>query len=292
MDPERAASWRSRRDQIIAHRAVSIPTLTVQRFFAIEGLRKAQLLAFNLFICVVPMTIITFAAIAPSRRLALGRVIVEQFQLHGETARVVEQAFPANQSILKVASIIVFASFAISGFDVASIFEKTFAEAWGVPAFKGWRGPARGALWFVLVVATFGISQFIQAIPSRHGRILYAAVVPVILLMNYMFWLVTPRLLLDKRLDPPDLRPGAVMGMIASTVLWRLSAIILPSWFDWYGRGFGAIGIALAMLSWTYVVSIVWVVIVVAAAAYWERTATVEEVLAATDHGELEVPAS
>ena len=109
--------------------------------------------------------------------------------------------------------------------------------------------------------------------------------IPVILVMNYLCWLITPRLLLDKELDPPDLRPGAIMGMIASTVLWRLSAVVLPGWFDWYARGFGGVGVALAMLSWTYVVAIVWVVIVVASSAYWERTATVEEVLEATEPG-------
>ena len=250
-------------------------------------MRKAMLLAFNLFICVVPLTIMVFAIIAPGRRqpLELGQVMVEQFRLHGSTADIVRGAFPSNEGILRVASVIVVVSFAISGFDVGSIFEKTFAEAWGVKPFGGWRGAIRGGTWFVLVFASFGMSQFLQAIPARHGRPFYAAVVPVILIMHYLFWLITPRLLLDKKLDPPDLRPGAVMGMIASTVLWRLSAFILPGWFDWYGRGFGAIGIGLAMLSWTYVVAVVWVVIVVASSAYWERSATVDEILEATDDG-------
>ena len=276
--------WRRRASQILDNRAISIPTLTVRRFFAIDGIRKANLLAFNLFIVVVPLTILLFAIVAPTRRhLDLGQVMVEQFRLHGRTAKIVREAFPPNEGILRVASIIVIVSFSIGGFDVGSIFEKTFAEAWGVRPYGNWRGPLRGGVWFVLVFATFGLSQFLQGIPARHGRALYAAVIPVILAMNYLFWLITPRLLLDKELDPPDLRPGAVMGMIASTVLWRLSAVILPGWFDWYGRGFGAVGIALAMLSWTYVVAIVWVVIVVASAAYWERTATVEEVLEATD---------
>ncbi|MFN8051761.1 MAG: YhjD/YihY/BrkB family envelope integrity protein [Acidimicrobiales bacterium] len=285
-DATRTARWRARGAQILANRAVSIPTLTFRRFFAIDGMRKSMLLAFNLFICVIPLMIMAFAVIAPSRRhLELGQVMVEQFRLHGLTARIMRGAFPPNEGILKVASIIVAVSFAISGFDVGSIFERTFAEAWGVKPYGGWRGPVRGGLWFVLVFGTFGFSQFLQAIPARHGRVLYAAVIPIILVMNYLFWLITPRLLLDKQLDPPDLRPGAVMGMLASTVLWRLSAVILPGWFDWYGRGFGAIGIGLALLSWTYVVAVVWVVIVVASAAYWERTATVEEVLEATEDG-------
>ena len=257
-----------------------MPTLTVQRFFEIEGIRKAMLLAFNLFICLVPLLIITFGLLSNIRRnISLGQVFVEQFHLRGEAARVVRQTFPENRSIVRVASFIVVASFAISGFDVASIFERTFAEAWQVTAYGGVRGALRGAAWFVTVFATFGLSQALQRFPSKHGAIGYLVTVPVVLLMNFLFWLITPRLLLDKELDWDDLKPGAVMGMIASTVLWGMSLAILPGWFDWYGRGFGSIGIALAMLAWTYVVAVVWVVIVTASAAYWERTATVEEVL-------------
>ena len=289
-DPSaRQPRWRARAEHILANRAISIPTLTARRFFAIDGMRKSMLLAFNLFICVIPLTVMLFAIIAPARRhLELGQVMVEQFRLHGVTARTVRDAFPKNEGILRVASVIVILSFAIGGFDVGSIFEKTFAEAWGVKPYGGWRGPFRGGVWFLLVFSTFGISQILLRIPARHGRVLFAAVIPVILLMNYLFWLITPRLLLDKRLDASDLRPGAILGMVASTVLWRLTAIILPGWFDWYGRGFGGIGIGLAMLSWTYVVAIVWVVIVVASSAYWERTATVEEVLEATEPDDLE----
>lgn len=282
-DPK-VRGWRNRRDRILENRAISIPTLTVRRFFEIDGLRKANLLAFNLFICVVPLTIMLAAAVASVRtNISLGQIMVEQFHLQGPSEATVRELFPPTQAIVRVTSIIVVASFAIGGFDVASIFERTVAEAWGVERLGGWRGPVRGAAWFVLVFASFGLSQLLLALPARHGRPFYIAVVPVILLMNFLFWLVTPRLLLDKDLDWADLRPGAVMGMIASTVLWRLSVIILRSWFDWYGRGFGGFGIALAMLTWTYVVAISWVAIVVAASAYWERTATVDEVLEATD---------
>lgn len=281
---EASTGWRAHRDRVLANRAISIPTLTVRRFFEIDGLRKANLLAFNLFICVVPLTIMLAAAVASVRtNISLGQIMVEQFHLRGPSEQTVRELFPPSQAIVRVTSIIVVASFAIGGFDVASIFERTVAEAWGVKRLGGWRGPVRGAAWFVLVFASFGLSQLLLAIPARHGRPFYLAVVPVILLMNFLFWLVTPRLLLDKDLDWADLRPGAVMGMIASTILWRLSVVILRSWFDWYGRGFGGFGIALAMLTWTYVIAISWVAIVVAASAYWERTATVDEVLEATD---------
>lgn len=276
-----AVGWRARRDRIIANRAITVPTLTVKRFFEISGIRKAMLLAFNLFICVIPLVIIAFGLLSSVRtNISLGQVFVEQFRLHGDAAQIARRTFPENRSILKVASLIVVGSFAISGFDVASIFEKTFAEAWHVKAYGGIRGALRGAMWFVMVFASFGLSQMLQRFPSRHGAIGYLLTIPMVLFMNYVFWLITPRLLLNKELDWADLRPGAVMGTFASTLLWALSMIILPSWFDWYGRGFGSIGIALAILAWTYVVSLVWVAIVVAAAAWWERTATVDEVIA------------
>ena len=131
----------------------------------------------------------------------------------------------------------------------------------------------------MLVFLSFGATQVLQRLASRHGWWSFLIAVPIVLAMNYAFWLVTPRLLLDKPLDWSDVRPGAVIGMIGSTGLWVMSLVILPGWFDWYGRGFGAIGIGLALLGWTYVVSVVWVVIVVAFAAYWERTATVDEVV-------------
>jgi len=42
-------------------------------------------------------------------------------------------------------------------------------------------------------------------------------------------------------------------------------------------------------LSWTYVVSIVWVVIVVIAAIMWERSAPIDEVVEVSDADTLKV---
>ena len=264
----------------MAMRAVDIPTSIVQRFFRIDGIRKAMLMAFNLFISIIPLIIITFAYVSRvRRRISLSQVFNEQFHLHGETAAVVIRAFPPTYNIIKIASIIAIVSFALGGIDVGSVFQTTFADAWGVPRLRGWRGSARGVIWFVMVFATFGLSQILQRIPAKNGPLLYAVTVPIVMVMNYVFWLVTPRLLLDKPLAWRDLRPGAILGMLASTALWVASQIILPGWFSWYGTGFGGVGIALALLSWTYVVSIVWVIIVVISAIMWERSAPLDEVV-------------
>lgn len=276
---------RAARDRIVANRAVSVPVLTFRRFFEIGGLRKASLLAFNLFVCVIPLAIIAFATASSMRRnIDLGDLMVTTFRLRGDTAQTVRDTFASNRSILRVASFIAVVSFGITGFDAAAVFQQTFAEAWRVDPIRGWRGTLRGGAWFVLVFGTFALSQILQRISARHWWG-YLIAVPLVACANFGFWHVTPRLMLARHLDAEDLRPGAVMGMVASTTLWLVSLVILPGWFDWYGRGFGAIGIALALLSWTYVVSIVWVATVVACSAWWERTATIEEVVELSGSG-------
>jgi len=288
--PMERARRLTRRERLAALRAISIPTSIVRRFFQIEGIRKAMLMAFNLFISILPLMIIAFTLFSRIRdRISLSQVFIEQFHLHGETAQIVRGAFPPTRNIMKVASVIAVGSFALSGFDVASVFQRTFADAWNVKHFRSWRGPLRGLLWFALVFLTFTLGQVLQQIPSKLGWWAYIITVPIVMIMNYWFWSMTPRLMLAKPLDRHDLRPGAILGMIGSTALWVLSLVILPGWFSWYGRGFGGVGIALALLSWTYVVSIVWVVIVVISAIMWERSAPIDTVVQVSDADTLNV---
>ena len=282
--------WTQRKERLLVVRALDVPTSIVRRFFQIDGIRKGMLMAFNLFISILPLTILTFALVSQFRsRISLSQVFIEQFQLKGETATIVRTAFPLTSNIRKTASAIAVVSFAISGFDVASVFQKTFAEAWNVRPLRRWHGPVRGAVWFVAVFGTFAFAQLLQRAPARFGVWAYLIVTPIVAIMNYLFWLITPRLLLDKRLNKRDLRPGAIMGMLLATGLWLLSALILPGWFSWYGRGFGGLGIALALLSWTYVVSIVWVIIVVISAIMWERHAAIDDVVELSNSEELRV---
>jgi uncharacterized BrkB/YihY/UPF0761 family membrane protein len=213
----------SRRERLIALRAISIPTSVVRRFFRIDGIRMAMLMAFNLFISIVPLVIIAFAFFSRLRsRISLSKVFIEQFHLKGETARIVIGAFPSTTNVIRVASVIAVGSFAISGFDVASVFQRTFADAWNTTRLRGWRGAARGGVWFVLVFATFAFGQLLQRGPATRGVWAYFISIPIVAGMNYWFWLLTPRLLLDKKLDTSDLRRGAIFGMIGSTALWVL----------------------------------------------------------------------
>ena len=278
------AAHRTRRDQILATRSIGIPIAIVRRFFKINGIRKSMLIAFNLFICGLPLLMIVFSFLSSHRKnLRLGKVVNETFDLHGATAKVMNDLFASNSSVLGIASIIVVVTLLVSGFDIADAVASAYGEAFQTKKIRGISGQLRGFAWFALAFAHFGLSQFLLRSVSVVGYASWLLAVPVYAWISWYFWLFTPRLMLNRHLDREDLVPGAWMGAIASTVLWIVSVFILKSWFDWYGRGFGGIGIALAMVSWCQIVAMVWVAIICGSGVWWERTAEVDEVIELRD---------
>jgi len=107
--------------------------------------------------------------------------------------------------------------------------------------------------------------------------------VPVVLLevaLTFGFWLVTPRLLLDKDLGGwRGLVPTAVMGTVTSLCLRVASWFVLPSWANYYATPFGAIGAVLALLFWIMIVAYAWVMIAIVGAVWWERHFPADEVI-------------
>ncbi len=275
---------KERQERILASRSVGVPITTIRRFFQINGIRKSMLIAFNLFICGLPLLMIVFSFVSANREnLALGTVAVQTFELRGTSAEVMKDLFASNQSVLGIASLIVMLTISISGFDIADAVASAYGEAFQTDKIRGITGQLRGITWFVLSFAHFGISMFLLRKSATLGLASWAISIPTYAWISWYFWLLTPRLMLNRKLEREDLVPGAWLGMVASTGLWLASIFILKNWFDWYGEGFGPIGLALAIISWSQIVAMVWVLTICGAAVWWERTAEVDEVIELQD---------
>jgi hypothetical protein len=278
--PAKLGSLRERQDRVLKSRSLGVPVATVRRFFEINGLRKSMLIAFNLVICGLPLLMIVFSLLSNGREnMRLGTVVVQTFELQGQTAEVMRELFASNDSVLGLASAIVLLTLLVSGFDIADAIASAYGDAFRTRKIHGITGQLRGFLWFALSFAHFGVSMLLLRKAAALGIVSWLIAIPFFAWISWHFWLLTPRLMLDRKLDRADLVPGAWLGMIASTGLWVASLFILRSWFDWYGSGFGSIGLALAMISWSQIVAIVWIIAICGAAVWWERTATVDEVV-------------
>lgn len=262
------------------NRELNFVRAVVKRFFEISGTRQAMLVAFNMFIGFFPLVIVGLAAAAKRHPvLPVGERIVRIIGLKGEAATIVGNAFPSNDKVLLGASLITIVSFAVSGLDVAGGVSEAFSRAWNVPARRGWTSPVRGMAWFGLVMLQFLLILIVTRSGGRSALRQHVIGIPLLLLAVYWFWLMTPRLLLNKPLRRRDLRSGAVAGVAGTAFLALFTQFVLPGWFDSYAKGFGGVGVALAVTSFLYVVGIVWILIVVIGAVVWERNAPLGDVV-------------
>ena len=95
----------------------------------------------------------------------------------------------------------------------------------------------------------------------------------VLLLLEFGFFLVTPRLLLDLPFAWRDLVSGAAVCTVAGAIVHVVSVFFLRNWFSEYGNAYGGFGIALALIAAVGIIASFWVWIAALMGVYWERKA-------------------
>jgi uncharacterized BrkB/YihY/UPF0761 family membrane protein len=95
----------------------------------------------------------------------------------------------------------------------------------------------------------------------------------VLLALEFGFFLLTPRLLLDLPFKWRDLVPGAVVCTGAAIVMHTVAAFFLRNWFGDYGHAYGGFGISLALVAFVGLIASFWVWIAAVMGVYWEHKA-------------------
>ena len=95
----------------------------------------------------------------------------------------------------------------------------------------------------------------------------------VLLVLEFGFFLVTPRLLLDLPFGWRDLVPGAAVCTVAGAIVHTAAVFFLRNWFGEYGNAYGAFGVGLALIAAVGIIASFWVWIAAVMGVYWERRA-------------------
>ncbi len=98
-------------------------------------------------------------------------------------------------------------------------------------------------------------------------------VVPLSLLLQFGFFIVTPRLLLDLPFGWRDLAPGAAVATGVSILIGAVSSFELHRWLRAYGHAYGGFGIALGLVAYVGLLALFWVWVATVMGVYWERKA-------------------
>jgi uncharacterized BrkB/YihY/UPF0761 family membrane protein len=256
------------------HSWIAFPLDANRRFTKIEGKHLAIVIALNLFVAVIPLIIIGYAIISafnPHRDV--GNLLAGNLHLTGSSASIVKDTFTNASSGKSVALSISLISLLITGLDVSATAQLAYARAFSMTPLRGVQKYLRGAAWLVLLLADTGVALTLRNLATRYHIWFTLGVAVVLLVLDFGFYLVTPRLLLDLPFKWRDLVPGAAACTVAATIVHVVLIFFLRKWFGEYGHAYGGFGISLALAAAVGLVASFWVWIAAVMGVYWERKA-------------------
>ena len=119
-------------------------------------------------------------------------------------------------------------SLLITGLDVSATAQIAYARAFSMTPLRGVQKYLRGAAWLVLLLADTGAALTLRNLAARHPLWFAIAAGAVLLVLEFGFFLVTPRLLLDLPFKWRDLVPGAAVCTVAAAIVHAV-AVVLPA---------------------------------------------------------------
>ncbi|HEY7007618.1 MAG TPA: hypothetical protein VH395_01680, partial [Jatrophihabitantaceae bacterium] len=262
--PKAAAQWVARaeryRAELEERRRVGFLLRSVRRFGDIEGKHLSLVIAINLFVAIIPLFILGYALIVafnPDR--SFGTVLVNAFHLSGSTAQTVEDTFSNARSGRNTALSISVVSLLITGLDVSATVQLAYSRAFGVRPLSGLSRYLRGAGWLLAMLVVTGAGLALRTLVAHTSSWMLFLALPLFLLVQFAFWLLTPRLLLDLPFAWRNLAPGAAVSAGAALVINAISSYQLHRWLGAYGHAYGGFGIALSMIAYVGLIALFWV---------------------------------
>ncbi len=246
---------------------------TARRFFAIDGLDLGALIAVELFTTTMPLLLIGYAWIKDFDRAAvIGDLFVRQLGVDGADRTIIRRAFGTAAGLERVWTVAGMAGFLVWGVPMSLTVSRLFSQAWRRPLRSLGQRLWRGTLWFVLYLATVGVTE--QATLAASSGVARPVMYGVTFVMSTLFWGLTPLLLVPGL--PWRWRPvlaaglvGAVVNVVVLRIAMRLVVPLLLSGWD----GFGPIGVAMTLMTWSGVLGVTWVVAACGGAVISERGA-------------------
>jgi membrane protein len=219
-----------------------------QRFVAIQGVDRAMALGAQAYTALIPLLIVYVSLLPRADNEDFADVMVKEFELSGSTAQSFKRAFaPAGEvesSVTALGVLLLIVSSLSFTRGMQRLYEGVFDLA-----KLGMRNTPRAVLW--LLVVTVFVALRPLALELIPGGWLHAAAT---LALSTLLWLLTPYLLLGRRVSWQRLLPGALLTALGMAGVGVWAVIWMPHTIASSAQQFGVIGIGFALL--TYLVAV------------------------------------
>jgi membrane protein len=213
------------------------------RFVSLQGVDRAAALGGQAFTALIPLLIVYSTVVPYTDGENFADQLIDRFELTGAAARTMEQAFAPPETVADSISFFSVFLLVISALAFTRALQRLYELAHDMPSM-GMRGTPWGLLWLAFIVV------YVTLRPELVEDTGPALEIALSLVLGGIVWLVTPYLLLARRVPYTRLVPTALLTAVGMTSLTVSSVIWLPRTMASSASQFGFIGVAFAMLGW------------------------------------------
>ena len=224
-----------------------------QRFVAIQGIDRGMALGAQAYTALIPLLIVYVSVLPRGDNEDFADVMIKEFELRGSTAASFKRAFaPAGEVESSVTALGVLLLI-VSALSFTRGMQRLYEGVFDLTKL-GIRNTPRAILWLLVVTVAVAVRPLVL---DLIGGWLHAAAT---LTLSTILWLITPYLLLGRRVSWQRLLPGALLTAIGMAGVGVWAVIWMPHTLATSARQFGVIGIGFAMLTYLVAVGVVVVV--------------------------------
>jgi membrane protein len=236
----------------------------LRRFVEVQGIDRAMAIAAQSYSAFLPLLIVYASLLPRGDTKSFADVLVRRFELTGSAAESVERAFAPSGAVQSSVTLLSVLLLLVSTLSFTRGLQRLYELAFGLRTL-GMRNTPRAVLWLAFVVA------YVTLRPIVLGP--FGGLVEVVLSIATAvgLWVMTPYLLLGRRVSWQRLLPGAVLTAIGMAGIAIWSVIWMPHTFASSAAQFGVIGIGFALLTWFVVAASVIVITTTGGATIADR---------------------
>jgi membrane protein len=212
-------------------------------------------LAYRFFLWLLPFTLL-FVGVLGAVTAVVGDVpqdLSRALGLQGQLAELIVDA--GTQRGWWIALLIGLFGTAYAGFGAVRALRISHAAAWGIRPGPTPR-PAAASLWlFVVVLGLLAVGAFATYLREQSGIVGTLLTVLGLVLVYLAVWLRVSRLLPHREVAGPGLLPGAVLVAVGAQGLQLFTVYYLSDQAERVTSVYGAIGAALTLLLWLFIIA-------------------------------------
>lgn len=239
-----------------------------QRFVAIQGVDRAMALGAQAYTALIPLLIVYVSLLPRADNEDFADVMIEEFELSGSTAASFKRAFAPAGDVESGVTALGLTLLIVSSLSFTRGMQRLYEGAFDL-AKLGIRNTPRAVLWLLVVTGFVAVRPLLL---ESVGGWLHAAAT---LALSTFLWLITPYLLLGRRIGWRRLLPGALLTAIGMAGVGVWAVIWMPHTLATSAQQFGLIGIGFALLTYLVVVGAVVVVATTGGALIADRLSAV-----------------